>query len=162
MAIQEGSRVSFGTIGEGMAGFVVSHRRALEADSVAQKLGKQVTWYDNVMLEALAMRDLSAVKSFISDELGDLGLHQDAPNRLVETLEAYFAAGQNAAAAAQRLGVHSRTISYRLKLIEGKIGPNDLLREELPVAIRLSRMVDAMHLSHDSLEDSPGLPLPAP
>lgn len=162
MAIQEGSRVSFGTIGEGMAGFVVSHRRALEADSVAQKLGKQVTWYDNVMLEALAMRDLSAVKSFISDELGNLGLHQDAPNRLVETLEAYFAAGQNAAAAAQRLGVHSRTISYRLKLIEGKIGPNDLLREELPVAIRLSRMVDAMHLSHDSLEDSPGLPLPAP
>ncbi|MEW1986416.1 PucR family transcriptional regulator [Pseudarthrobacter oxydans] len=155
------ARISFGTLSEGLDGFVVSHRRALEADSVAQKLGTQVTWYEDVMLEALATRDLAAVISFISDELGGLGLHQDPPSRLVETLEAYFASGQNAASAAQRLGVHSRTIAYRLKLIEGKIGSRGILRDELPVAIRLSRMVDAMKLDLGALEESPGLPQPA-
>lgn len=160
--LPKGTRVSFGTVSEGVDGFALTHRRALEADSVAQKLSRQITWYEDVMLEALAMRDLAAVTSFISDELGDLGIDQDPPNRLVETLEAYFASGQNAASAALRLGVHSRTIAYRLKLIEGKIGPRRLLRDELPVAIRLSRMAEAMNLKLGTPEDSPGLPLPAP
>lgn len=161
-ALPKDTRISFGTLSEGVDGFIVSHRRALEADSVAQKLGTQVTWYEDVMLEALAMRDLAAVTTFISDELGGLGLHQDPPSRLVETLEAYFASGQNAASAAQRLGVHSRTIAYRLKLIEGKLGARGVLRDELPVAIRLSRMVEAMKLELTGLEESPGLPQPAP
>ncbi|MFB9651596.1 PucR family transcriptional regulator [Pseudarthrobacter oxydans] len=161
-ALPKDTRISFGTLSEGVDGFIVSHRRALEADSVAQKLGTQVTWYEDVMLEALATRDLAAVTTFISDELGGLGLHQDPPSRLVETLEAYFASGQNAASAAQRLGVHSRTIAYRLKLIEGKIGARGVLRDELPVAIRLSRMVEAMKLELTGLEESPGLPQPAP
>ncbi|MFJ5979262.1 PucR family transcriptional regulator, partial [Pseudarthrobacter oxydans] len=161
-ALPKDTRIAFGTLSEGVDGFVVSHRRALEAESVAQKLGTQVTWYEDVMLEALATRDLAAVTSFISDELGGLGLHQDPPSRLVETLEAYFASGQNAALAAQRLGVHSRTIAYRLKLIEAKIGSRGVLRDELPVAIRLWRMVDAMKLELGGLEESPALPQPAP
>ncbi|MEV4954105.1 MULTISPECIES: PucR family transcriptional regulator [Micrococcaceae] len=161
LTLPKGTRVSFGSVSEALEGFAVSHRQALESDLVAQKLGRQITWYDEVMLEALAMRDLAAVSAFISDELGDLGSHQDPPNRLVETLEAYFASGQNAASAASRLGVHSRTIAYRLKIIEGKIGSAGLLRDELPVAIRLSRMVDAMKLEPGAPADSPGLPLPA-
>ncbi|ELT44874.1 PucR family transcriptional regulator [Arthrobacter nitrophenolicus] len=161
-ALPKDTRIAFGTLSEGVDGFVVSHRRALEAESVAQKLGTQVTWYEDVMLEALATRDLAAVTSFISDELGGLGLHQDPPSRLVETLEAYFASGQNAALAAQRLGVHSRTIAYRLKLIEAKIGSRGVLRDELPVAIRLWRMVEAMKLELGGLEESPALPQPAP
>lgn len=161
ISLPKGARVSFGTLSEGLDGFVTTHRRALETDAVAQRLARRVTWYEEVIVETLAMRDLAAVGSFISDELGDLGLTQSPPGTLIETLEAYFASGYNAASAAVRLGVHSRTIAYRLKLIEGKIGTHGLLRDELPVAIRLSRMVEAMNLELGTPEDSPGLPLPA-
>lgn len=162
ISIPENAQVSFGTLNEGLEGFVISHRRAMDAQAVARELKRRITWYEDVIVEALAMRDLAAVRSFISDELGDLGLHQDPPSALIETLEAYFACGYNAASAASKLGVHSRTIAYRLKLIEAKIGASGLLRDELPVAIRLYRMVEAMNLEFGMPEDSPGLPIPAP
>lgn len=156
----KGARVSFGTICEGAGGFVTTHRRALEADAVAYRLARRVTWYEKVMVEALAMRDLVAVGDFISDELGDLGMKQDPPGAFIETLEAYCACGYNAASAALHLGVHSRTIAYRLKQVESRIGANGLLRDEVPVAIRLFRMIEAMHLEYDIPKDSPGLPFP--
>lgn len=160
MVLPKGVRASFGTVSQGRDGFVASHRRATEAGMVAQELGRGMVWYEDVMLEALAMKDSVSVSAFIADELEILGLNQDPPSTFIETLEAYFASGYNAAAAAQCLGVHSRTVAYRLKLVEGKIGAAGLLRDELPVAIRLSRMEKAMNLEPGNYEDAPGLPLP--
>lgn len=67
----------------------------------------------------------------------------DARSRLLrETLRAYFDAGQNAAAAAAALGVHERTVTYRLRSIEERLGrPLRTRRDELGVALRLAPVV---------------------
>jgi DNA-binding PucR family transcriptional regulator len=58
--------------------------------------------------------------------------------RLRGTLRAYFASGQNAAAAAAMLGVHEHTVGYRLRTIEERLGrPVTTRRAELEMALRL-------------------------
>jgi DNA-binding PucR family transcriptional regulator len=57
--------------------------------------------------------------------------------RLRHTLKAWFAAGQNASAAAAMLGVHEHTVHYRLKTIEERLGrPVAPRRAELETALR--------------------------
>ena len=75
-------------------------------------------------------------------ELGPLADDDERSELLRDTLAAYFATGQNAASAAAALGVHDRTVLYRLRTIEERLGRSILeRREELGVALRLAPFV---------------------
>ncbi|MFE3778818.1 helix-turn-helix domain-containing protein, partial [Amycolatopsis sp. NPDC059090] len=79
----------------------------------------------------------------------------DPANVIVETLRTYFAAGENAVVTAQRLGVHSRTVAYRLRSAESKIGAHNMHRDELATALRIVPLVQAV-------PPAPGDSLPSP
>jgi DNA-binding PucR family transcriptional regulator len=101
-----------------------------------------VTHYDEVALEALLGQDERRAREFAHRELVGLDGGDERSRRLRETLQAYFGSGQNAAAAAARLGVHDQTVSYRLRTIEERLGrPVTARRAELDVALRLMELL---------------------
>ena len=139
------SDVSFG-IGRratGRDGFVVSHEQARAAHALGSATGAVATRFDAISLEWLATRDRAAAKRFVSDELGSLVAGDDERGvRLLDTLEAYLAAGYNASSMAARLGISVRTASYRIRSIEELLGRTIASRNaELHTAIRLHRLL---------------------
>nr|WP_239521334.1 helix-turn-helix domain-containing protein [Blastococcus saxobsidens] len=119
----------------------LTHRQAWQAYRVARIKGQPITWYRKVALEALVLRDLPAVRSFVRQELGPLYGTAERAVVLRETLRAYFASGQNAASAAAVIGVHERTVAYRLRSVEKWLGTSiTSVRDELSVALRLSEL----------------------
>ena len=55
-------------------------------------------------------------------ELGPLLADERFGEELIETLQAYFDAGENVTAAARRLHLATRTVAYRLEKIESLLG----------------------------------------
>lgn len=144
--LPKGSRLSFGDPASGSAGFRTSHTQACEAHRIAGATLAPVVAFDDVALESLALRDGAAARSFVARELGQLAETANRTNTLRDTLRAYFAAGQNATAAAAFLKVHEQTISYRLRTIEESLGrPIRARRAELEVALRLRDLLDQPH-----------------
>lgn len=139
-----GACIAFGALGTGADGFRLSHRQAGDARAVAIALDRPLVWYDDVVLEAHALHDLAAVRAFIVDELTGLGDVLDPENALIQTLRTYFANGQNATLAAQQLGVHNRTVAYRLRSVESKVGNSVMRRDEFAVALRLAGLVTTL------------------
>ncbi|QIX26959.1 hypothetical protein ncot_10375 [Nocardioides sp. JQ2195] len=140
------TQIACGQYGNDVSGFRTSHRQAGLAYRVA-KLGSQnVTWYRDVSLEALVLRDVPAAKEFVRQELGSL-LDGSARSRtLLETIKAYYALGQNAAATGVRLKVNERTVAYRLKTVEGALGSTVLeRRDEIAVALRIVAMLESQN-----------------
>jgi len=161
MSVLDGAHLAFGTVNEGLEGFRVSHRQANEAHNVGKALGLPVTWYEDTSLEALALHDTAAARAFVHEELEPLGDIDDPSNVLIETLRVYFTNGENAVLTAQKLDVHPRTVAYRLRSAESKLGAERLRRGEFAVALRLGRLVSALPSEDAGPETNPGLPTPA-
>lgn len=140
--VDEGAVVSIGDPGPGPEGFRRSHREARDAHAVAiRNRPRELVRYDDVALESLVAVDEARAGAFITRELRGLDGADDRSARLRETLRAYFAAGQNASAAAAFLGVHEHTVSYRLRTIEERLGrPVTTRRAELETALRLFQL----------------------
>jgi hypothetical protein len=137
-----GVRLAIGEPARGAEGFRLAHRRAWAAYRIARDLADPVTWHADVALLALTLQDPAVARDFVVRELGPLAEDDERSELLRATLVAYFAAGQNAAAAAAALGVHDRTVLYRLRSIEDRLGRSILARrEELGVALRLAPVV---------------------
>ncbi len=133
-----GARMAFGEPELGPDGFRVSHQQSLRAEHSGRRSGAPVTRYADIALEALAATDEGAARAFVARELS--GLDGDEPRsvRLRETLRAYFAAGQNAAATAAALEVHEQTVAQRLRAVEERTGRAVASRRaELETALRL-------------------------
>ena len=113
-----GTQLAVGTPGEGVEGFRSSHRQALSTYRIARGTTQPVTTFADVVLLALTLQDPTLAREFVRCELGPLAGDDARSQLLRETLRAYFDAGQNAAAAAAALGVHERTVTYRLRSIE--------------------------------------------
>ncbi|MEP9362797.1 helix-turn-helix domain-containing protein [Nocardioides sp. CN2-186] len=140
------------------AGFRQGHRQAWQAYRVGRLRPKPLTRYRDVALESVVLRDLPAARDFMISELGPLGEDDARTELLRTTLRTYFDTGQNAAATAARIRVHERTVAYRLKSIEDRLGfAISSRRDELSIALRLSDVLrDATEL-HVALlsEDHP-------
>ena len=98
----------------------------------------------DVALLALTLRDPVAAREFVLQRARIARARHDERSELLcaTLLCAYFASGQNAAAAAAALGVHDRTVRYRVRSIEERLGRSILARrEELGVALRLAHVV---------------------
>ncbi len=137
-----GVRLAIGEPARGAEGFRLTHRQAWDAYRIARDSSGSVTRHADVALLALTLRDPVAAREFVLSELGPLAADDERSELLRTTLGAYFASGQNAAAAAAALGVHDRTVLYRVRSIEERLGrPILARREELGVALRLAPVV---------------------
>jgi hypothetical protein len=135
-----GAQIGIGSEAPGPDGFRTTHMRALSAQRAGLASGAAVTRYDDIALEALAARDEGEARSFVARELRGIDGDDLRSRRLRETLHAYFAAGQNAAATAAALRVHEQTVGQRLRAVEDRIGHTvPSRRAELEVALRLRR-----------------------
>jgi len=138
-----GTYLAFGRRCRNVEGFRLTHRQATQAWRVGQLAGNRVTRFQDVTIEALVSADPSHIRDFVTNEIGGL-LTDDARDRVLrDTLRAYFRTGQNAASAAPLLGVHERTVAYRLRTMEDRLGCSIAeRRDELAVALRLLDLVD--------------------
>lgn len=93
-APQPGVRFSIGNVRPGYQGLRRTHREASEAHLVSLRRLRPITFYDDVILEVLALRDEQAAREFIADVLGGLDEDDEYSERLRTTLAAYFRAEQ--------------------------------------------------------------------
>jgi hypothetical protein len=139
-----GVRMAIGAPAPGPDGFRRTHRQAVAAQRAATSRPDPVLLYDDVALEALAATDPAAATEFAARELRGIDGRDARSVRLRETLAAWFECGQNAAAAAARLGVHEQTIAQRLRAIEERTGRSVLARRaELETALRVRSYLSA-------------------
>jgi sugar diacid utilization regulator len=128
----------------GLEGFRATHRQAQAALRVAQRQRRPVTRYADIALIAVVLSDESVARSLIDIYLSPFGGRGDEDAKLRETLRAYFAAGHNASAAAAALEVNRRTIEYRVRDYERRLGcPLRDRQVELEVALRLAELLEA-------------------
>lgn len=138
LAVVDDAQLAVGDDLPGAEGFRTSHRQALHAKRAGQRTGRPITRYGDVSLEALAAGDPDEARAFVARELRGLGGDDVRAGRLRETLRAWFAAGQNAAATAAALGVHEQTVAARLRAVEERTGASPSARRaELETALRL-------------------------
>ena len=125
-----------------------SHREALRALAVGRRTrgAGHVSLFEDLGLDRLlAGCSDDELTAFRDATLGRLLAHDAAhQSELVRTLEAFLAAGGNAARAAQALYVHYNTLRHRLGTIEQVLGL-DLddadARLSLALALRVLRML---------------------
>lgn len=141
---RDGTSVAIGEVLHGVDGFRRSHRQAWHAYQVASIRPQDVTVYRDISLMALTLHDPESARTFVVEELGELAGDGPKATLLRETLSAYFAAGQNAAAAAAALQITDRTVAYRVRSAEARLGfPIGTRRDELGVALRLAEIFSA-------------------
>lgn len=143
-ALPGGTSCAIGEPADGAEGFRVTHRQAHSAYRVGlRRPPGSLTRYRDVALVALAAADAAAAEDFVAHWLGPLATDDDPRMAVLRTtLATYFAVGQNALAAAARLGVNDRTVAYRLRRIEEQVleEPIAARRDELAVALRLHEL----------------------
>jgi DNA-binding PucR family transcriptional regulator len=133
--------VAAGSPAAGVEGFVLSHREALLARRVAQleAAGRPVcVSYPDLALDSLITADLETAERFAARELGPLTATDESTRRLASTLAVYLEESRSFARAARRLGVHTNTVTYRVRRAEELLGHPVAERQlELRVALRL-------------------------
>jgi sugar diacid utilization regulator len=108
----------------GAHGMMVSLREARRARALGSLLEPQgqVHKYDELRLLDLFKQD-ATTDSFVQEVLGPvLGRDKRSRAHIVETLDAFFAAGMVRKAAAAQLGIHPNSLDYRLRMIEATLG----------------------------------------
>ena len=127
----------------GSGSLATTHRQAKLACRLGTLRRTRVSSYPEVALEALAFGGQDAARDFTRAELGLLADDGERTEMLRRTVQAYFASGSSAAAAAVELGVAERTVTYRLRRAEELVGrPLAARRAEIEAALRLHRVLD--------------------
>jgi DNA-binding PucR family transcriptional regulator len=138
-----GTSLALGQPAIGVEGFRRTHRQAGAAHVVATRRPQPLTLYEDVALEALALRDELSAREFAADALRGINGDDARSAGLRDTLSAYFKAGQNASSTAAALRVHEATIARRLSEVEKRTGQRvNQRRAELETALRLRRLLD--------------------
>ncbi|MGG2459809.1 PucR family transcriptional regulator [Streptomyces sp. RGM 3693] len=132
--------VTIGGYGTGLTGFRRSHTEAVEAMRVAGSAAAPdpLTRYDEVDIAAMCSVDIERCRDFMRRELRGLVNGDPVTVRNRETVEAFFAANSSYRGAAAVLGIHHRTVRYRLEQVEAVLGR--------PVAERRLALELALHL----------------
>jgi hypothetical protein len=135
--------LAIGQPARGPEGFRQSHQEALRAFRIGATTGDPMTFYGDVQVEALTLQDERFAKEFARNQLKGIAGADDRSRILRETLRAYFRTGHNGASAAAALGVHERTVSYRLSTIEKMLGHSIATRrDELGLALRIHALTE--------------------
>jgi DNA-binding PucR family transcriptional regulator len=136
----------------GPLGISRCYAEALEALKVADRLGipDRVVHARQLLVYRVLLRDESAMTDLVEAVLGPLTVTAEGPDRLLRTLEAYFGAGGNTTAAARKLHLSVRALTYRLQRVHELTGyragdPGQQLT--LSVAVTGARLLDWPHHS---------------
>lgn len=141
------AQIALGEAQDGPEGFATSHFQACGAERVGMLSAAPLTAFVDVGLEAFALDDERLARAFVERELGPLAEDDPRAATLRETLSAYFAAGNSASAAAVALQLHERTVSYRIRAAEQRLGRYILdCQDSLALALRLRELfADSSH-----------------
>lgn len=118
----ENTTVALGEVGEGLTGWRLSHRQARAAMPIGLRRPGTLVCYADVPILASVMHDDLLVTSLNSLYLAPLNDEPDGGRISRKTLRAYFMTERNVASAAVMLGVSRRTVAYRLRRIEDRLG----------------------------------------
>lgn len=138
-----GAVVALGRAARGLDGFRRSRHEAVRALDLAIDLGRApgtVTDYAEVEVLSLLYADRPQARRFVDEVLGPL-IEADATGALVTTMEVLYDEHLNSARAAERLGVHRNTITYRLRKVLELTGASHPLTLRLRVAVALAPAV---------------------
>ena len=109
-------RIAAGRAFPGAYGVARSYEEALEAMTVAARLGldSDVVHARDLLVYRVLGRDQAAMVDLVHDVLTPLDQVRGGAGVLLDTLQAYFDASEVATEAARRLHVSVRTVTYRL------------------------------------------------
>ncbi|RCG23389.1 PucR family transcriptional regulator [Sphaerisporangium album] len=146
-SLGQGWRVGVGRPHRGPGGVVTSFREASDAISLGERLGlrPQVLRAADLLVFPVLLRDRAAIEDLVTSVLDPLREARGGPESLLETLEAVFGAQGNQTAAARKLGISTRAVTYRLERIRRLTGfsPDDpTQRFTLETAVLGARLLD--------------------
>ena len=129
---------------DGVGSLAMTYADLVDATRTAQRLGLR-GWIpdpEDLALERLLLADRPLADATVRRELGPVLADERFGEELIETLQAYFDAGENVTAAARRLHLATRTVGYRLERIEALLGhPIDgQSRRRLSTALMVHRL----------------------
>lgn len=135
-----------GSPGLGVTGIRASFGEAERALEVAGRLGlRGVVPFVEVLPEAVIGQDHETLRALADLTLEPLRSHRRNGPQYIETATAWFQEGLSVAATARTMGVHERTVRYRLARI-AKLASLDLQhaddRFRLELALRGARLLD--------------------
>jgi hypothetical protein len=109
---------------DGIASLAPTYADLVDATRAAERLGQRGWIPDpgDLALERLLLADADLADATVRRELGPVLADERFGSELIETLQAYFDAGENVTAAARRLHLATRTVAYRLEKIESLLG----------------------------------------
>ena len=108
----------------GPAGALRSLEQARTAIDIGERLDlpERVLRTRDLLVYQVLRRDRAALTELVNDVFEPLRASRLGPQKLLDTLSAYFTEGGVATAAARRLGVGVRTVTYRLHRINELTG----------------------------------------
>ena len=117
-------RVAFGRPYPGPAGVRRSYDEAGDAFEVAARLGLPDPVVDaaDLLIYQVLLRDRAAIADLVGAVLTPLGRARGGAQPLLTTLREYYASGGVAAAAARRLHLSVRAVTYRLARVKALTG----------------------------------------
>jgi sugar diacid utilization regulator len=140
-------RIALGRPYPGPSGVVRSYDEATDALDAAQRVGlaDAVVKATDLLIYQVLLRDRAAITDLVQTLLTPLARARGGAAPLVATLDAYYARGGVATAAARDLHLSVRTVTYRLARVKELTGrdpsrPADALA--LQVAVIGARMLD--------------------
>ena len=112
------ARLACGQAAAGLRGSRTSVRQAQLVKAVAHagadRHRARVVFYDDVAPIALMAGDMNALRSFVADVLGDLGVDDERNEWLRETLREFLVRNRSYVATADAMILHRNTIQYRV------------------------------------------------
>jgi DNA-binding PucR family transcriptional regulator len=152
-------RIAVGLVGDGLPGFIRSHRQARLAHTVAAGAGTRsdagspatgpVTGYADrgVAVTGMLSQDPAATRAWVHDTLGPVAGPGETNEVLRETLHAFHAAGDSHVRAAEALNVHRNTVKYRVNKALSEMPDRD--RMDRALALTVFRLLGEAMLSGD-------------
>jgi sugar diacid utilization regulator len=140
-------RVAAGRAFPGAYGVARSYEEAREALGFADRLDLEADVVDagNLLVYRVLGRDRAAIVDLVREVLGPLERVRGGPGPLLDTLQAYFDAGEVATEAARRLYVSVRTVTYRLARVAELTGHSTASPDQryvLHTAVLGARLLD--------------------
>lgn len=137
----QSATVALGEPAAALAGWRLTHRQAAAAMPIATLRGVRVVRYADVALAAAIRQDDVFAESLRRLYLDPLRGARDGGTTAFATLQAYLASARNVSSTAAALGVSRRTVSYRLRAIEQRLGRSlDSNLAEIDAALRLDEL----------------------
>jgi len=148
---------AFGDAAKGVAGFRLTHRQALAAQSVALAAGSppRAVAFSEVAPVAMMLGSADLLRPWVLSTLGGLAADDEHHARLRETLLAFLRNGGSYKTTAEQLMLHKNTVQYRVRKAQESIGrPVGDNRGDIELALRASHWLGSSVLGSATASDA--------